>query len=66
MTLAPGLCGRCRFSRTVVNRRGSTFLLCSLSRHDPSFPRYPVLPVLSCAGFAPDAGGGGEEEAAED
>ncbi len=66
MTVAAGLCGRCRFARTVVNRRGSTFLLCSLSRHDPSFPRYPVLPVLSCPGFAPDAAEGGEGEAVED
>ncbi|MGH7443766.1 MAG: hypothetical protein ACREKM_02775 [Longimicrobiales bacterium] len=35
------------------SRRGSTFLLCGLSRTDPRFPRYPRLPVLACTGFEP-------------
>ena len=49
----PGLCAGCRHSRVVRSGRGSTFRLCELSRTDPAFPRYPPLPVVRCAGFAP-------------
>lgn len=52
-----GLCGRCRHARTVRSRRGSRFWLCARSRSDPRFPRYPTLPVLSCAGFQADGDG---------
>lgn len=46
-----GLCSVCRHVRTVENRRGSAFFLCGLSKADPSFSRYPRLPVLACRGF---------------
>ena len=46
-----GLCAACVNHRVIRSRRGSTFVLCALSRTDPRFPRYPRLPVLSCAGF---------------
>jgi hypothetical protein len=46
-----GLCNRCRHARPIQTRRGSSFVLCDLSRMDPRFPRYPVLPVIACAGF---------------
>lgn len=49
----PGLCGTCRHARSIENRRGSRFHLCLLAATDPAFPRYPVLPVLSCRGYAP-------------
>ena len=49
----PGLCGLCRHSRVVQTARGSIFRLCERSTTDPRFPRYPNLPVLSCAGFEP-------------
>jgi hypothetical protein len=45
-----GLCAVCRHARVVGSRRGSRFWLCSRSRTDPQFPRYPALPVLRCAG----------------
>jgi hypothetical protein len=48
---AAGLCDSCAFQRKVPNTRGSTFSLCSRSRKDPSYPRYPRLPVLDCAGY---------------
>jgi hypothetical protein len=48
-----GLCAGCRHARVIENRRGSRFTLCELSRHDERFPRYPALPVLGCAGYAP-------------
>jgi hypothetical protein len=47
-----GLCDRCRHQRLVRNTRGSTFSLCELSKVDPNFPRYPRLPVRTCAGFS--------------
>jgi iron complex transport system substrate-binding protein len=47
----PGLCMRCRWCRTVTSRRGSRFVLCSRSREDGAFRKYPSLPVRSCAGF---------------
>ena len=37
--------------RRIVNDRGSVFLQCGLSRVDPSYPKYPRLPVLSCRGY---------------
>jgi hypothetical protein len=48
---AAGLCGSCRHARIVGNDRGSTFVLCERSTTDPAFPRYPRLPVVTCAGF---------------
>ena len=50
-----GLCERCAHVAIVRNERDSVFYLCRLSRTDPSFPKYPRIPVLSCAGFAPAA-----------
>lgn len=48
-----GLCAHCRHSRRIQSDRGSVFFLCKLSESDPSFPKYPRLPVLSCRGYAP-------------
>jgi hypothetical protein len=48
---AAGLCDRCRHQRLVANTRGSRFSLCERSRSDPGYPKYPRLPVRSCAGF---------------
>jgi hypothetical protein len=59
-TLTVGLCERCRCGRTVPGAR-SVFWRCARADTDPSFPRYPTLPVLECRGFDPS---GGEPEAA--
>ncbi|HUO86339.1 MAG TPA: hypothetical protein VM617_03030 [Thermoanaerobaculia bacterium] len=48
----PGLCAECVHRRLLAARR-STFLFCGLSEVDRRFPRYPPLPVRSCAGFRP-------------
>jgi len=40
----PGICAGCQHGRRVDGTR-STFWLCQLSASDPSFPRYPALPV---------------------
>jgi hypothetical protein len=49
----PGLCAGCRHARRIETTRGSTFWLCRLSETDRRYPRYPALPVVSCAGFEP-------------
>jgi hypothetical protein len=51
--LSPGLCGSCVHARVITSGRGSVFSLCQLSAVDPSFPRYPTLPVLRCRGYEP-------------
>jgi hypothetical protein len=45
-----GLCDSCVHQRIVKNTRGSMFSLCERSRTDPSFPRYPRVPVEECRG----------------
>jgi hypothetical protein len=52
-----GLCDSCRHQRLVRNTRGSTFSLCGRSKDDPSYPRYPRVPVLECPGFEPEEDG---------
>ena len=50
-----GLCDTCVHQQIVRNTRGSVFSLCRRSREDPSYPRYPRMPVLECAGHEPRA-----------
>lgn len=50
----PGLCGRCRHAGCQKSAKGSSFLRCGLADEREEFRRYPPLPVLRCAGFAPD------------
>ncbi|HTP69181.1 MAG TPA: hypothetical protein VMJ35_09795 [Dongiaceae bacterium] len=45
-----GLCADCTHARVIESAKGSHFLLCQLSQTDPSFPKYPRLPVLRCSG----------------
>jgi len=44
-----GLCSDCRHARRIASSKGSQFLLCAFSKIDPSFLKYPRLPVLSCS-----------------
>lgn len=46
----PGLCATCAHLEVVGSKR-SVFVRCGLSDDDPRFPRYPPLPVRSCAGY---------------
>jgi len=52
-----GLCNLCVHQQTVPNTRGSVFSLCRRSKTDPSFPRYPRIPVTECRGFEASADG---------
>jgi hypothetical protein len=46
-----GLCYDCVHAQRIRSDRGSTFYRCKLSDSDPTFPKYPRLPVLQCAGY---------------
>jgi len=46
-----GLCETCAFCRLIRSDRGSEFYLCERSFTDPSFLKYPRLPVLECPGY---------------
>ena len=48
-----GLCETCIHRKEIRNDRGSVFILCGRGLTDPSFPKYPRLPVLQCRGFEP-------------
>jgi hypothetical protein len=48
---AEGLCARCVHAERIESAKGSTFVLCALSRENPAFKKYPPLPVRACAGF---------------
>jgi len=48
-----GLCAGCQHAQRVDSSRQSTFYLCQRSSTDPSFPKYPHLPVIECAGHVP-------------
>jgi hypothetical protein len=50
---AVGLCGGCLHARTIESAKGSSFLLCQRSATDPTYPKYPRLPVLACPGYEP-------------
>jgi hypothetical protein len=51
-----GLCATCRHLKRNRNDRGSVFYYCRRSETDPSFPKYPALPVLRCRGHEPVSG----------
>jgi hypothetical protein len=50
--VSPGLCATCVHAARVTGAR-SQFWMCRRHATDPSFPRYPSLPVLSCRGYEP-------------
>ncbi len=66
MITLPGLCGGCLHAQTIRTGRGSVFILCERSRTDPSFARYPALPVVACRGFTPSDGAADRRDAATD
>lgn len=47
----PGLCARCEEARKIVSGKGSEFWRCAVADREPSWPKYPRLPVLRCARF---------------
>jgi hypothetical protein len=54
-----GLCEQCVHHSVVLSRRGNRFHRCGRSKTDPSYPKYPRLPVLQCGGFVSSESGNG-------
>jgi hypothetical protein len=46
-----GLCDACVHQKEIRNDRGSVFSMCLRGIADPSYPKYPRLPVLNCPGY---------------
>lgn len=41
----------CAAMREVITPKGSRFLLCQMSKSDPTYPKYPPQPVARCDGY---------------
>lgn len=52
MPIDAGLCARCDEARKIVSGKGSEFWRCAVADREPSWPKYPRLPVLRCPHFA--------------
>jgi hypothetical protein len=48
---SPGLCADCGHARALTPRSGSTYYQCLRAEHEPRYPKWPRLPVLSCPGY---------------
>jgi cysteine-rich CWC protein len=46
-----GLCFNCEYARHVESKETTVYFLCERSLTDPTFPKYPRLPVLRCSGY---------------
>ena len=46
-----GLCDSCAHQKLIRTTRGSVFSMCERSKTDPSFPKYPRLPVKEYRGY---------------
>lgn len=45
-----GDCFGCSHSRTLKTKTGSAIFMCGRSEKEPSYPRYPALPLRGCLG----------------
>ena len=52
-----GLCLDCEYARHVEAKENSVYFLCERSLTDPTFPKYPRLPVRQCLGYVKDSRG---------
>jgi phosphinothricin acetyltransferase len=48
-----GLCSTCVHQKIIRSGRGSTFSMCLRHKTEPSYPKYPRLPVVACPGHEP-------------
>jgi hypothetical protein len=46
-----GLCADCIYARRIESERAATFYLCERSFSDPTYQKYPRLPVIQCLGY---------------
>src|SRR5579864_1510077 len=52
-----GLCLDCKYARQIEAKETSLYFLCERSLTDPTFPKYPRLPVRRCPGYVKDSRG---------
>jgi len=46
------LCFTCHYYKRIISGKGSFFVLCGMHYKNPKkYPKYPSLPVLTCAGY---------------
>jgi hypothetical protein len=57
-----GLCLDCRHARRVPTSR-TIYWLCERAATDPSYAKYPRLPVTACPGYEPEGKGDPPEAA---
>jgi hypothetical protein len=57
LPVEPGLCGLCGHASVKATGRGTAYLRCTRASWDDRLVKYPRLPVVGCAGFAPADGG---------
>lgn len=50
-----GLCLSCQHVDVITSSRESTFYRCRRAETDPTFRKYPALPVVACRGYERDA-----------
>ena len=50
-----GLCLTCQHVDVITSSRESTFYRCRRAETDPTFRKYPALPVVACRGYERDA-----------
>ena len=48
---AVGLCASCDHVKVMISDKGSKFYMCQRSSTNPTFPKYPRLPVVQCIGY---------------
>jgi hypothetical protein len=46
------LCENCIHMKPIVSGKGAVFVQCRKHFEDASYPKYPRVPVLQCAGFS--------------
>lgn len=49
--LRVGLCANCQYMERIRSDRGAVFYRCGRAASDPTFRKYPALPVMLCAGY---------------
>lgn len=53
IALRIGGCLDCAHSKTLKTKSGSAIFLCGRAETEPSYARYPALPLLDCPGLTP-------------
>ena len=48
-----GDCFGCAHVKTLETKSKSAIFMCGRAEKEPSYPRYPALPLLNCPGRAP-------------